>query len=353
MDRLDHQDLGILLSAVATLHSDFTAQTLPERMLAAAATIIAADRVSFTGFRYDGAMADLIWDDGEGYSPAEVDVFQALMHEHPLYRAYISEGRTETLKITDILPEYKFERTALYNEFYRRVGVSNQLVTPIPVSNEMFVTCSINIKDRDFSERDKMVLNLMSPHFTSAINNAFAYERVSGTLEKKGCAIVALSADGKPEFISEFGQILFRKYFPNEKCGERSLPETIKAWIEQTKLATGANVEFPLLALKVRNDGGEMTARLSLNGLIRKQILVLEEKLSPSPKAFEQLRLTPREAEVMFLITQGKSDPVIAILLNLSVRTVHKHVENIYQKLGVETRTAAMLRGLDLLNELA
>ena len=51
----------------------------------------------------------------------------------------------------------------------------------------------------------------------------------------------------------------------------------------------------------------------------------------------------------MFWITQGKTDGVIALLCGISPRTVQKHVENIFTKLGVETRTAAMLRAFDVL----
>ena len=39
----------------------------------------------------------------------------------------------------------------------------------------------------------------------------------------------------------------------------------------------------------------------------------------------------------------GKTDADIAALLSISPRTVHKHLEHIYEKLGVETRTAAVM----------
>ena len=58
--------------------------------------------------------------------------------------------------------------------------------------------------------------------------------------------------------------------------------------------------------------------------------------------------LTPREQEVLFWIAQGKTNSEISVLCGISVRTVHKHVEHIYQKLGVETRTAAMLRAIEM-----
>lgn len=53
------------------------------------------------------------------------------------------------------------------------------------------------------------------------------------------------------------------------------------------------------------------------------------------------LGLTPRERQVMQWLTQGKRDREIAIILGLSPRTVEKHVCHIFEKLNVETRTAA------------
>ncbi|QIK38584.1 response regulator transcription factor [Caldichromatium japonicum] len=51
--------------------------------------------------------------------------------------------------------------------------------------------------------------------------------------------------------------------------------------------------------------------------------------------------LTPREAEVLFWVIKGKTNKDIGEILDLSPRTVNKHLEHIFEKLGVETRTAA------------
>lgn len=53
--------------------------------------------------------------------------------------------------------------------------------------------------------------------------------------------------------------------------------------------------------------------------------------------------LTRREEDVMRWLSCGKTDAEIAALLSISPRTVHKHLEHMYEKLGVETRTAAVM----------
>ena len=56
--------------------------------------------------------------------------------------------------------------------------------------------------------------------------------------------------------------------------------------------------------------------------------------------------LTPREQEVLHWLAGGKTDRDIGDILGISPRTVHKHLQRIYEKLGVETRTAAVVRAM-------
>jgi DNA-binding CsgD family transcriptional regulator len=55
-------------------------------------------------------------------------------------------------------------------------------------------------------------------------------------------------------------------------------------------------------------------------------------------------RLTAREREVLDWVAAGKTNRDIATILGASARTVEKHLERVYEKLGVETRTAAAMR---------
>jgi len=56
--------------------------------------------------------------------------------------------------------------------------------------------------------------------------------------------------------------------------------------------------------------------------------------------------LTPREEEVLRWLAGGKTDKDIGAILAISPRTVHKHLQRIYEKLGVENRTAAVVRAM-------
>ena len=70
-----------------------------------------------------------------------------------------------------------------------------------------------------------------------------------------------------------------------------------------------------------------------------------------SPKPLESLGLTPREAEVLLWLAQGKSNPDVAVILGMSEGTVKKHLEHIFEKLGVESRNAASMRAIEILSK--
>ena len=76
-------------------------------------------------------------------------------------------------------------------------------------------------------------------------------------------------------------------------------------------------------------------------------------KFSPDFKSavpLESLGLSPREAEVLLWIAQGKNNEEIGIILGASRNTIKKHVMRVLEKLGAETRNAAAVRAIELLS---
>jgi DNA-binding NarL/FixJ family response regulator len=69
-----------------------------------------------------------------------------------------------------------------------------------------------------------------------------------------------------------------------------------------------------------------------------------------SSKPLLALGLTPRAAEALLWLAQGKTNSDIATILGITESTVKKHVQEMFDKLGVETRGAAAVRALEVLN---
>ena len=81
------------------------------------------------------------------------------------------------------------------------------------------------------------------------------------------------------------------------------------------------------------------------------QILLFNvERGVERPRRVAHPMLTTRETEVLYWLARGKTNRDFGDILKMSPRTVSKHLEHIYEKLGVETRAAATARALqDLL----
>ncbi|MFN7122998.1 MAG: response regulator [Hydrogenophaga sp.] len=88
---------------------------------------------------------------------------------------------------------------------------------------------------------------------------------------------------------------------------------------------------------------GRLLARNMGQGSLGESMLLLT--LTPPDSASAQrlrdIALTPRETEVLSWLAKGKTNRDIADILGMSPRTVNKHLEHVFEKLGVETRSAA------------
>ena len=90
----------------------------------------------------------------------------------------------------------------------------------------------------------------------------------------------------------------------------------------------------------------------AIEARLRRSEQQAQREFKPDFSSFQpllKLGLTPRAAEVLLWVAQGKTNADIAIILGISESTVKKHLLEIFEKLGVETRSAATLRALEVL----
>lgn len=137
-------------------------------------------------------------------------------------------------------------------------------------------------------------------------------------------AVVLIDAQRQVVFSTRLAEDLLHKHFAQRVAGTLPPDGELQAVFDVRRLAEAGREDLATYVLTERGD-------------------------PPGPSALLKLGVTPREAEVLYWIAQGKSNPDIAIILGASVRTVHKHVEHIFQKLSVETRSAAAVTALELL----
>ncbi len=168
------------------------------------------------------------------------------------------------------------------------------------------------------------------------IRNARMLAQAAHAIDAVSHAAVSLRADGTPMWQTKQAGDWLTHYFPGESITQRDLPATVRDWLQQA-LVSGTE----LVPLSVVRDA--MALHLSLSRRRHELLLLLEEKPVgvEGGVSLEQYQLTPREIDVLGWVAKGKTNRDIGEILGMSPRTVNKHLEHIYVKLGVETRSAA------------
>lgn len=165
------------------------------------------------------------------------------------------------------------------------------------------------------------------------IRNARMMSQARHAIDAVSHAAISLRPDGTPLWQTRQAADWMEKYFPGAQAASQALPAVVGEWLIQ------ALTEEEPAPLAVQQAG--LHLHITLSRRQRELLLLLEEKLVPMLPSLEQYQLTPRELEVLSWVAKGKTNRDIAEILGMSPRTVNKHLEHIFVKLGVETRAAA------------
>jgi DNA-binding CsgD family transcriptional regulator len=137
-------------------------------------------------------------------------------------------------------------------------------------------------------------------------------------------------------------------YFGGSTGEAGRLSEPLEAWIRRSGDRLNGRHETPPPATPLvrEREGATLTVRLlpaRADGEL--DALVLEERRTAVASAeLAALGLTPREVELVALVAAGRTNAEIALALGIRTPTVVKHLEHVFAKLEVETRTAAAAR---------
>lgn len=147
--------------------------------------------------------------------------------------------------------------------------------------------------------------------------------------------MLVVSLDGAIQFCSSDVRGWLKQFFSRPPRA-RLLPRTVSCWVKLGDRASGDR------ALIAKHNGVCLFIRRCRPNPVDCITLLLE--LVPAqacPGSRRHGGLTAREHEVHHWIAAGKSNDDMAAILGCSASTVRKHLEHIFQKLGVENRTAA------------
>ncbi len=314
--------------------------------------LIAADMTSFNEVDpRSGRYRTVVAPAGADRFPDSEAIFEHHVRAHP----YIVNIRRfedgEAHPLSDFISRADFRRSAIYNEYYRRTGTESQLAIALPWAGPWVRGIALNRGRRDYSKRERHLLTSLGPHLVQAYRNAETLAqachaaRVERAADSDGTTsdveVVLLSGSGSVQFATPRARSWLASYFGGSRGRDGHVPATLSDWVrvQASALAEGDGVPPPRQALVVTRDGGRLEIRLRDRG--QQALLVREWQRQVAPGAREALGLSPREAQVLAWVVEGKTNGEIGIILGARPRTVAKHLERIFRKLGVETRTAA------------
>ena len=273
------------------------------------------------------------------------------IHEHPGVRYhYVHKGRAVT--VSDLLPLRQWKKTRLYNEFCFELGMQEQLGASFPFAFPDLMGVVISRTRRTFTQRDRLLLDIVRLHASEAFRTAqwrtpWGSALAVDALEPiAGAGVVVLNSAGEVQFCSDRVQSWFQSFFAEERPFPDSLPLMIRRWVCQELRAFQSDSlpVRPPQPLVVCRGEKRLYIRFSgaTNGFAHSLFLRVEDPVEELAK-LRPLGLGPRATEVMYWVMQGKTNEEIGIILQVSARTVEKHLEHILAQLGVENRTAAAL----------
>lgn len=162
----------------------------------------------------------------------------------------------------------------------------------------------------------------------------------AASLDATGRLMLATDAEGSLLWCTPRAQTLISRMVPGWSR-DQPLPPEVRVPVERLlkRGSAGASV-------RLAHDAQDRMLELVLVARYREnEVLIRLNELDPRKKVERlaaSLGLTLREAEVLLWGSYGKSSGDISDVLEISPRTVQKHLEHVYEKLGVETRSAAV-----------
>lgn len=179
------------------------------------------------------------------------------------------------------------------------------------------------------------------------LTNARSAQSARVALDAAGRHLLAVSADGTVRWSTPQANRLINTATGSDD-GLQMVNAQIARWMAARNAASSADNSFSI------DQDGSPSLQLAYLGAVGPDEYLFRLTAASRYTEDEILRqhfgLTHRESEVLLWIAKGKSNKDIGDILGLSARTVTKHLEQIYVKLGVENRASAAIKATNALH---
>jgi DNA-binding CsgD family transcriptional regulator len=273
---------------------------------------------------------------------AELRPWQRWAYQNPCIGHIVRTGDGSPKRISDFLSQAEFHCLELYSEVYAPLGIEYQAGFSLAAPAPLVIGVAFNRETADFADEELKVLNTLRPHLIQAYRNVqllssrrLALDSVAGFLRGDGQAFHVVGGPIEDPVAEVLGG------FFGDSHG--FLPQPVEEWLEAERTAfmttSTDRLREPFV---VRTEAHRLTIQYVPAAQGLELLWLHEQQIGDDVLSLQRLGLSQREAQVLWLLTQGLATKEIALKANISTLTVKKHLEHIYQKLGVSGRTGAV-----------
>lgn len=184
-------------------------------------------------------------------------------------------------------------------------------------------------------------ISVVLARIESHLRHARMMSTASQAIDAAAHAVVVLDTQGRLVWETRRARSWLTLYFGPE-AETAGMPAALAAWIADCVNRHPMQHDAP--SFSVDRDGMRLDIRFTSSQKAGEFILLLEEipiPRDPMDCLASTYLLTQRERDVLTWVAKGKTNRDVSDILGMSPRTVNKHLEHIFVKLGVETRAAA------------
>jgi DNA-binding CsgD family transcriptional regulator len=328
---LPERDVAALLAVVGELAVLDAPVAFPPEFVRILGELVGSDATAYSVLdrRNERVVFASWWAGGNGGIEAagqRDDPYWRLRSSHPLcsWRERTSSW-VGAHTVSELASTREFRRTAIWNELYRDDHVNYWLDVGLPPDRGATRVFLFTRERKDFTDRERLILDLLEPHLERraddvrvATEAAAALADVEHGVGGEAHDVVLLSVSGAIEFASAHARELLARHFDGLNG---RLPDQL-----------GAALTAKHTVVTLTGDRRLTVRATRTGGLV---VLLLSEE------SVRVDRLTPRQREILAHVGYGLTDIQIAERLEISPATVRKHLEQVYERLGVHTRTGA------------
>jgi DNA-binding CsgD family transcriptional regulator len=360
MARLRQSELAAFSKALALLSSEAGLSSLAARITACLHSLFGCEVASFDLFDNSALRWSTVV-----VSPAipnwnqAVAVLQNHAHEHPIVTNAARNNFPHAIRTSDLRSLREYRQTGLYQDFFRvhLMKTDRQLGFVAKPSPMLTIGASVNRRGRDFSIEQCALMEHLRPHLLQAYLTAQALARSPAKIQaERDCAstlaggeICQIDRSGKIEWMSMGVEAILARFFGREPWRSDHLPRSLFERIRQVIQTNEEAMSKQRRSWEYVHEYATLRVRIAAHSAGASwQVLLTEEcQVNSAQQLANQHELSKREGEVLLWISQGKTNAEIALIVDVAARTVEKHVERLFSKLGVYNRTAATRMALN------